>query len=83
MQPRRSLGGSCEVVQPIARHLGINDLMAWLRPYLVMRLLAVYNLAELEPRDTTLSLALLAQALDPGTTMPEFLALTPSDAEVN
>lgn len=72
-----------EVVQPIARHLGISDLMAWLRPYLVMRLLAVYNLAELEPRDTALSLALLAQALDPGTTLPDFLALTPSDAEVN
>ena len=57
--------------------------MAWLRPYLVMRLLAVYNLAELEPRDTAFSLALLAQALDPGTALLDFLALTPSDAEVN
>jgi hypothetical protein len=48
-----------------------------------MRLLAVYHLADLEPRDTALSLALLAQALDPDTALPDFLALTPSDAEVN
>lgn len=72
-----------EIIRPISRHLGIDDLMAWMRPYLVMRLLAVYHLADLEPRDTALSLALLAQALDPDTTLPGFLALTPSDAEVN
>ncbi|NIJ10967.1 hypothetical protein FHU38_001311 [Saccharomonospora amisosensis] len=72
-----------EIIRPVARHLGIDDLMAWMRPYLVMRLLAVYHLADLEPRDTALSLALLAQALDPDITLPEFLALTPSDAEVN
>jgi hypothetical protein len=72
-----------EIIRPIALHLGIADLMAWMRPYLVMRLLAVYHLADLEPRDTALSLALLAQALDPDTALPHFLALTPSDAEVN
>ncbi|MGH4014749.1 MAG: hypothetical protein ACRDSL_12650 [Pseudonocardiaceae bacterium] len=72
-----------EIVRPIARHLGIDDLMAWLRPYLVMRLLAVYHLAKLEPREAALSLALLAQALDPATALLDFLALTPSDAEVN
>jgi len=72
-----------EIVQPIARHLGIDDLMTWLRPYLVMRLLAVYHLADLEPRDTALSLALLAQALDPATALPDFFALTPSQTEVN
>ncbi|MGL5864541.1 MAG: hypothetical protein ACRCYX_01540 [Dermatophilaceae bacterium] len=72
-----------EIVRPIAGHLGIDDLMAWLRPYLVMRLLAVYHVADLEPRDTALSLALLAQAVHPETTLPHFLALTPSDAEVN
>lgn len=69
-----------EVVRPIAGHLGIEDLMAWLRPYLLMRLLAVYHLADLEPRDTALSLALLAQALDPRTGLRDFLALTPPDA---
>lgn len=77
---RRYLG---ELVNPIAGYLGIDDLMAWLRPYLVMRLLAVYNLADLEPGDAALSLALLAQALDPATTLPDFLALTLSHTEVN
>lgn len=72
-----------EIVQPIARQLGIDDVMDWLRPYLVMRLLAVYHLADLEPRDTALSLALLAQALDPSTALPDFLALTPSRTEYN
>ena len=72
-----------EVVQPVARHVGIDDVMDWLRPYLVMRLLAVYNLADLEPRDAALSLALLAEVLDPATTLPDFLALTQSRTEVN
>ncbi|WP_418153956.1 hypothetical protein [Actinoalloteichus caeruleus] len=72
-----------EIIWPIARHLGIDDLMTWMRPYLVMRLLGVYHLADLESSDTALSLALLAQALDPETALPSFLALTPSDAEVN
>jgi hypothetical protein len=67
-----------EIVYPTARHLGIDDVMAWLRPYLVMRLLAVYHLADLKPRDTALSLALLAQALNPTTTLTDLLALTPS-----
>lgn len=72
-----------EIIQPVSRYVGIDDVMAWLLPYLVMRLLAVYHLAGLEPRDTALSLALLAQALDPATALPEFLALTPSRTEVN
>lgn len=72
-----------EIVHPLASHLGINDLMDWLRPYLVMRLLAVYHLADLEPRDTALSLALLADALDPATALPDLLALAPSRTEIN
>lgn len=72
-----------DIVYPIVRYLGINDLMAWLRPYLVMRLIAVYHLADLEPRDTALSIALLAQALDPAAALPDFLALTPSRTEAN
>lgn len=71
-----------EVVKPIAGRLGIADLMGWLRPYLLMRLLAVYHLGDLEPRDTALSLALLAQVLDPATTLPALLALAPSQTEV-
>lgn len=72
-----------EIILPLASHLGINDPMDWLRPYLVMRLLAVYNLADLEPHDSALSLALLAEALDPTTRLPDFLALTPTRTEVN
>jgi hypothetical protein len=67
-----------EIVHPFADHLGIDDVMGWLRPYLVMRLLGVYNLADLTPSGTALSLALLAQALDPATTLPDFLTLAPS-----
>jgi hypothetical protein len=72
-----------EVVRPNAHQLGIGDLMDWLRPYLVMRLLAVYHLADLEPRDAALSLALLAQVLDPATALTDFLALTPSRTEAS
>lgn len=71
-----------EVVRPMGRALGIADLMTWLRPYLAMRLLAVYHLAELESRDLALSLALLAQVLDPAATLSEVLALAPIPAEV-
>lgn len=70
-----------EIIQPIADHLGIDDLSAWLRPYLVMRLLAVYHLGELEPRDTALSLALLAETLDPAMTLPAFLAIAPAHSQ--
>jgi hypothetical protein len=72
-----------EIVHPLTHHLGISDLMDWLRPYLVMRLLAVYNLASLEPRDTAFSLALLADALDPSATLAQFLALAPNRREAN
>ena len=64
-----------EIVQPIADQLGIDDLMDWLRPYLIMRILAVYHLAELQPRDAALSLGLLAEALDPAATLPAFLGM--------
>ncbi|MBV2366222.1 hypothetical protein ACFPZ0_00525 [Streptomonospora nanhaiensis] len=70
-----------EIVLPLARVLGIDDLMTWLRPYLVMRLLAVYNLAELNPRETALSVALLAETLDPATRLADLLALTPEPTE--
>jgi len=66
-----------EIVYPIAEHVGISDPMEWLRPYLVMRLLAVYNPALLQPRDTALTLALLTEALDPSVTLTQFLTLDP------
>jgi len=49
--------------------------MDWLRPYLVMRILGVYSLVSLEPSDATLSLGLLAEALDPTATLPGFLGV--------
>lgn len=67
-----------EVIQPIASQLGIRDLADWLRPYLVMRILAVYNLADLHPRDTALCLGLLAEALDPGATLPALIGIDPN-----
>lgn len=65
-----------EIVYPAAARLGIRDLIRWLRPYLVMRLLTVYDLATLEPGDAALSLALLAQALAPATSVEGLLSLT-------
>jgi hypothetical protein len=67
-----------QIVLPTASRLGISDIAHWLRPYLVMRLLAVYDLASLQPADTALSLALLAQALDPATPLTTILGLGPS-----
>jgi hypothetical protein len=43
-----------------------------------MRLLAVYDLASLQPADTALSLALLAHALDPATPLAAILGLCQS-----
>ena len=45
-----------------------------------MRLLAVYDLTSLQPADTALSLALLAQALDPATPLTTILGLSRSAA---
>lgn len=72
-----------EIVAPCARRLGIEDLMDWLRPYLVMRLLAVFPIAELAPREAALSLALLAEALGPATRLAGLLALRPARTEAN
>jgi len=72
-----------DLVQPAADLLGIDDLLAWLRPYLAMRLLAVYNLTRLKAHDTALSLALLVQTLDRTATLPELLALVPHRTETS
>jgi hypothetical protein len=39
-----------EIVRPVAAAIRVGDLMSWLRPYLAMRLLAVYDLDH--PRTT-------------------------------
>ena len=69
-----------EIVLPAASSLGISDAAGWLRPYLAMRLLAVYDLTSLQPADTALSLALLAQALNPATPLTAILGLGQSAA---
>lgn len=53
-----------EVALPVAKALGIRDLWAWLRPYLIARVLGVYDITRLDRTDATLSLALLAQLAD-------------------
>lgn len=53
-----------ELVLPVAAKLGVCDLSAWLRPYLLMRLLAVYDVTALEPDDAALTLALAADLSD-------------------
>lgn len=72
-----------QLVNPLATMVGVDDPMEWLRPYLVMRILAVYPLTRLEPRDTALSLALLAEVIDRDTTLPEFLGLTTAREEAS
>lgn len=66
-----------DIVEPTAAAVGIDDVMAWLRPYLTMRLLAIYNLATVRPADVTLSLALLAELGDPSTTLTDLLKMVP------
>jgi hypothetical protein len=72
-----------DLVYPVADALGIDHVLDWLRPSLAMRLLAVYNLADLEPRDSALCLALLAQTLDRTATLPDILTLAPRRTETS
>lgn len=60
-----------ELVRPIATEIGVDHIMEWLRPYLVMRILGVYNLAGLRTDDAALSLAYLTQILLPDLDMDE------------
>ncbi len=55
-----------QLVQPVAARLWPGaDLAELLRPYLAMRILAVYNLADLSPLDRLVILARLAEAVAP------------------
>jgi hypothetical protein len=67
-----------ELVLPIATMLEIDDVAAWLRPYLLMRLLAVYDLTRLGPLDAGLSLGLVSDTLEP-LDLRRFLALDASE----
>lgn len=55
-----------QLVQPIAARLWPGEGVAnLLRPYLVMRILGVYNVADLAPEDRLVLLARLAEAMSP------------------
>lgn len=68
-----------ELVLPIAAMLEVDDIAAWLRPYLLMRLLAVYDLTRLGPLDAGLSLGLIADIVDPDLDIRKILALDASE----
>jgi hypothetical protein len=66
--PRRAAASAYwhHLVQPAADKLWPNaDLAELLRPFLAMRILAVYNLADLAPTDRLLVLVRLAEAMGP------------------
>ncbi|MGZ2360100.1 hypothetical protein LRE75_26050 [Streptomyces sp. 372A] len=55
-----------QLVRPVADRLWPGaDLASLLRPYLAMRILGVYNLADLAPADRLVLLARLAEAMSP------------------
>jgi hypothetical protein len=66
--PRRAAASAYwfRLVRPIADKLWPDtDLGELLRPYLAMRIIAVYNLADLAPTDRLLVLSRLAEAMSP------------------
>lgn len=66
--PRRAAASAYwhQLVRPIADKLWPGeDLGALIRPFLAMRILAVYNLADLAPTDRLLVLARLVEAMNP------------------
>ncbi|WP_434742456.1 hypothetical protein [Micromonospora sp. SH-82] len=63
------------IAMPLAVTAG-TDLLTWLRPYLAMRLLSVYPLHQLDPRDAALSLALLTDLYAPDADLEHLLGLT-------
>ncbi|MGW3493398.1 hypothetical protein [Streptomyces sp. NPDC001020] len=55
-----------QLIRPVADRLWPDaDLATLLRPYLAMRILGVYNLADLAPEDRLILLARLAEAMSP------------------
>lgn len=69
-----------ELIRPITTRLGITDVTDWLRPWLVMRILAVYRLGDLRPADAAISIAILAQVLDSGTTIEKLFGMTTKES---
>lgn len=70
-----------ELVAPIAEELSVGNLVAWLRPYFAMRILAVYKLISLQPSDLALCTALLAKLMSPDASLAKLLGLDEVDAQ--
>lgn len=70
-----------ELVLPVADRLGVDDIMEWLRPYIVMRLLGVYDITSLEAPDAAISLAILAQTMHPSTELANILSVGQPSSE--
>ncbi|WP_225850110.1 hypothetical protein [Streptomyces sp. HPF1205] len=76
--PRRTAATAYwhQLVEPVADKLWPHaDLAELLRPYLAMRILAVYNLADLTPADRLLALARLAEAMSPSFAPATFFSV--------
>lgn len=76
--PRRAAASAYwyQLVRPIADKLWPDeDVAALIRPYVAMRILAVYNLADLLPTDRLLVLVRLAQAMSPSFDPVTYFAL--------
>ena len=59
-----------ELVSPTAAQADIRDVARWLRPWLLMRLLAVYHPADLHYIDALLLLATIIRVLNPDLDVP-------------
>ncbi|MEN3611353.1 hypothetical protein AAH979_17560 [Plantactinospora sp. ZYX-F-223] len=68
-----------QLARPLAATTG-TDLLTWLRPYLAMRLLAVYPLHHMEPTDAALSIGLLAELYSSEADLARLLGLTDAGA---
>lgn len=67
-----------DLVCPLADHLGVHDVIDWLRPYLVLRILGVHSLTTLAPDDAALSVAYLAETLSTHAAPEQLLAEPPA-----
>jgi hypothetical protein len=66
------------VIIPVASAFSFfRDLSAIIKPYLALRIVGVFNLTELEPKDTAYSLTKLAECISAKFSFRQFFDLTP------
>ncbi|MGH8964997.1 MAG: hypothetical protein ACRDXB_06670, partial [Actinomycetes bacterium] len=63
------------LVTPVAAELGVEDVAGWLRPYLLARLLGVYQPADLVPADAVVLLAAITHVQSPHLELETLLDL--------